>query len=526
MKGKAEIVYRRSAGREGRLELSERAVIGRSEHCDLQISDRGVSKEHCEIRTVGPSWVIRDLGSKNGTFVNGRSVKRELWLRDGDRITVGGVTLLFHLSPAAASDLVCIERDDGGGRDIRSVVRDAGEFLPAAAIPDLEALRKDYERLRLAFEVYRDLSAHNEQESLLEKALDRIFQVAPAQSAAVLLNAEDGTPVPVATRARGEAEGRRIVISSTILEKVAKDGEAVLTGDAQKDLRFAGAQSLVERDVRSAMCVPIRGRGGVLGAIHLEAPATAAFTEKDLAVLASMAAQAGVAVEHARLSRTMAEEMLTRERLSRYLSPVLVDRVVSRQTELSLEGSLRRATVMFADVRQFTRLTAQASPHEIVELLNAVFGIAADSVFVHNGVLDKFIGDAVMAVWGAAEERPDDAAMSVRAAVEIQRRISAFSEAEVRAGRRPVALGIGLATGDVVVGDMGSGRRMDFTAIGTAVNLASRLCSRAAGGEILAGEATAAALGAAPEHPLNNLGLVPVKGHDEPVRVFSVEFEP
>ncbi|MBI5527774.1 MAG: FHA domain-containing protein [Deltaproteobacteria bacterium] len=502
-------------------------MIGRSEHCALQISDRGVSKEHCEIRTVGPSWVIRDLGSKNGTFVNGRSVRRELWLRDNDKITVGGVTLSFRLSsPAAASDVVSIERDDADNRDIRSVVRDAGTFLPAAAIPDIEALRKDYERLRLAFEVYRDLSAHTEQESLLEKALDRIFQVLPAQSAAIMLNAEDGTPVPVATRARGEAERKRIVVSSTILQKAIKNGEAVLTGDALRDSRFAGAESLVARGVRSAMCVPICGRGGVLGAIHLEAPATAAFTEKDLAVLASMAAQAGVAVEHARLSRTMAEEMLTRERLSRYLSPVLVDRVVSRQTELSLEGSLRRATVMFADIRQFTRLTARASPHEIVELLNAVFGVAADAVFVHNGVLDKFIGDAVMAVWGAAEERPDDAALAVRAAVEVQRGISVYSEAEVRAGRRAVALGIGLATGDVVVGDMGSGRRMDFTAIGASVNLASRLCSRAAGGEILASEATAEALGNTPEFPLRDLGPVPVKGHDEPVRVFSVTYEP
>lgn len=210
------------------------------------------------------------------------------------------------------------------------------------------------------------------------------------------------------------------------------------------------------------------------------------------------------------LRRTRETERV-RRLFARYTSDAVVHEVLSRG-ELVLTGERREVTVLFADVRNFTALAESREPEAVVALLNEVLGALADAVLECGGTLDKFLGDGLMAVWGAPVWHPDDA----RAAAT---RMVAATRARNQEGLGPrIELGLGLNTGPVIAGSLGSARRTEYTCIGDVVNVAARLCALAGPSEILVGAATAAAL-AAP-HALEPLPPVRVKGKLKPVELF------
>ena len=177
-------------------------------------------------------------------------------------------------------------------------------------------------------------------------------------------------------------------------------------------------------------------------------------------------------------------------------------------------------TVLFADVRGFTRLAERARPEQVVQLLNGYFSDMTEIIFANGGTLDKYIGDGLMALFGAPAAGPDDAANAVAAAVGMQRQIGNLN-ARLRADGLPeISVGIGLHTGVATVGYIGSQRRTEYTAIGDTVNLAARLEQNAAGGQILLSEAVARA--AAHGYPLQSQPPLTVKNRTQPVQVYEV----
>jgi len=164
-----------------------------------------------------------------------------------------------------------------------------------------------------------------------------------------------------------------------------------------------------------------------------------------------------------------------REAFSRYVAPHVVESLMKTPTTVELGGERRTATILFADIRDFTKLAARMPAERVVEILNAYFEAAVTVIFKHDGLLDKFYGDGLMAVFGPPQNREDDAARALRAANELHRIVR---EMEPTLGEQ-LHISVGLASGDVVAGHIGSTRRMDYTVIGDAVNLASRLQSAA-----------------------------------------------
>jgi len=203
--------------------------------------------------------------------------------------------------------------------------------------------------------------------------------------------------------------------------------------------------------------------------------------------------------------------------LERFLSPAISRKITAEAAEIRLGGESQRVTLLFADVRGFTTMAEKMKPREAVEVLNEFFARMTNVIFEHDGTLDKYLGDGLMALFGAPLALQNDAEAAVRAAVNMQK---SLAELNNTSGRMPLNIGIGIHTGEAVVGFLGTERRMDYTAIGDTVNVASRLTSQAGPGQIVISAATHAHLGR--EIPCCKLNAMKLKGRAEPIEVHEV----
>jgi adenylate cyclase len=178
-------------------------------------------------------------------------------------------------------------------------------------------------------------------------------------------------------------------------------------------------------------------------------------------------------------------------------------------------------TILFSDIRGFTSISEKLPAQEVVRMLNDYFELMVDILFEHNGILDKFIGDAIMGLWGAPVKRADDATNAVRAAVKMQRRVAEWNEERLGQGKEPIRIGVGLHTAQVVVGNMGSSKALSYTAIGDGVNLASRLCGMAREDMVVISEECAVRAGK-DKFVLEALPPAKVRNREAPVEIHRV----
>jgi adenylate cyclase len=295
-----------------------------------------------------------------------------------------------------------------------------------------------------------------------------------------------------------------------------------LIEDVSADERFSGSESLKISGLRSAMCAPLVGKEQLFGVLYvdnLERPA--AFTQDELNVFALVAAQAGAAVDNAMAHEKIAQQSLQRSALERFLSPEVAEMVVANP-DIRLGGVNQEVTVMFADIRGFTTMSEEMEPGRVVEILNEYFTRVTDVIFDNGGTLDKYIGDAVMAVFGAPISKGNDAAAAVNSAIQIQRLLVELNRDAAARQWPELRVGIGINTGSAIAGNIGSPRRLDYTVVGDTVNTAQRLMTNTAGGQILISESTARKMGKT--FDLERLPELKVKGRSEAVPVFRVNW--
>lgn len=227
----------------------------------------------------------------------------------------------------------------------------------------------------------------------------------------------------------------------------------------------------------------------------------------------------------ARAFDEMAVGLKERERLKgtlgRYVSGDVAERILEEKDDLLLRGEVRRVTVLFLDVRGFTTISERLSPTEVVELLNEYFDVVVDRVTHHGGTLNKFIGDAAMCIWGAPKEALNGERDAVLCALDIQAAASLLSAAREQSGQTTVGLGIGINTGEALAGNLGAARRLEYTVIGDAVNLAQRLESQAKAGEVLISQAVYEKVAALVE--VSPREAVKLKGKSQPVALWEVK---
>jgi adenylate cyclase len=229
--------------------------------------------------------------------------------------------------------------------------------------------------------------------------------------------------------------------------------------------------------IRSAMCVPLWNKQHVIGAVQVDSPIhIGSFTEEDLDLLTALANFAAVAIERAQLGEKIEQERKIRSKMERYHSPAVIDEIV-RGVVSTNETEIRSTeiSILFADISGFTSVSETKSPEEVSEFLSHFFSCAVESIFAYGGTLDKFIGDAVMAFFGAPIAQEDHADRAILAGLMMQRLTGEWNAQRIAEGATPVKIRVGINSGAAVVGNVGTEKRVDYTAIGSSVNIASRL---------------------------------------------------
>ncbi len=503
--------------------------IGRMHDNNIVLADGSVSRYHAEIVTQEDTYVLRDLGSSNGTFLNDVRIT-SIPLATGDKVTIGMNALLFD---HGEEDLFPKEekKDTTMVKPARDILKNVIEEKDARSVRAMG--RQNI--LGALYQLSKSILTTSEIRSILQQTIDIILDNIAAERIYILVKDEDSDSIKTLlsrdlytrigqyllaakvvtekqiqeARALQKKEGgklgsklvelghisedtlhaflrkqsgeeSKLMLSRSVINRVISEEISLLVADARRDARFSESESIFLYGIRSAMCVPLIGATRVNGAIYVDnLNAGQQFTEDDLNLLTTIGNLAAISIEEANLREKMHREREARQCLMRYHSPHVVEEIIKGGG--TCEVNERTITVLFTDIKDFTRLSETLGPMESANLLNEYFDIIIDSVFRYNGSIDKFIGDAVMAIFGPPLLPNAFTEMAVKAAVEMRENIQKLNKYAIR---------IGINTGPAVIGNIGSSRRMEYTAIGDTVNIAARLEKMAGPGQIFVGDTT------------------------------------
>ena len=463
----------------------ERTTIGRASDCDIRMDRNTVSRHHAVIERKKGGFFIQDLGSTNGTYLNG-AIIRERILNDQDIIRIGGVRLIFDEAP---SESISLTSD--------------------APLAVLRQMGKAINRIM-------------GEDDILHMVMDMIFRVFRADRGMILLlDGNTGELVPRLVRGKREGE-EGVIVSKTLVDHVMKEKLALIVYDTMSDPRFSERQSIIASEVGSVMAVPMLVRDDVIGIIQVDSYVGGKrFSEEELDLLCSMSDYLAIGIEQARLNRRIERETKLRANLERFHSPEVVNKIISEFEErgdIGLDVEEKEASVLFADICDFTSISEELHPAEVTALLNEYFTLMTDIIFEHGGTLDKFIGDAVMALFGVPYSPERHADRAAETAKKMQEATETFRK---RSGGAPkLFIRVGIDTGMVVAGNIGSSKRMEYTVLGDAVNTASRLCDICKPGQILIGDRTRKLL--TDDSAVTEIGPKKVKGKKKEIIVHEL----
>lgn len=519
--------------------------IGRAASNDVTLPHNSISRSHACLEGQRDAWVITDMRSANGVLVNGERVERAE-LHSGDVIGLGDIRLRFEnmttgtvvakASPELNSHLTQI-------LDPKSVAKllEQSRAKPASEWSDqrtddrgrLEFLRRENRLLTLLYNVSRALGDKATVEEVTSCVLDLVLQIDGGERGYAMLLTEDQLltssnahgnysflPAIIRYRRPPSANTPEMVLSRAIIQQVMESKGPLLVMDAKQDERFSASASMAASGMQSAMCAPLASRERLFGLLYVDnLSRRGTFTPDDLEVFAVIAAQAGLAID-----RVLARSEVKRQGaqlgfLQRFVSPAVYRKIASdaETADIRFGGDSQHITVLFADVRGFTTMAEKMAPREAVEVLNEFFTRMTDVIFAHDGTLDKYLGDGIMALFGAPLALNNDAEAAVRAAADMQR---GLEELNGSSGKPPLQIGIGIHSGEAIVGYLGTTSRTEYSAIGDTVNVASRLTSQAGPGQIVISAATRMRLGR--DIGCNPLAPMKLKGRAEQIDVHEV----
>jgi adenylate cyclase len=520
-------------------------IVGRAVTSDVPIFDPTISRQHAQLVAQDGGVQVKDLGSSNGTFINGSRIMEGVAALN-DVVTFGKVA--FYVRPVAPAPAApkptngdfAVPKPPAGATIVRQLpVRESGALasplkalekeLEKDAAPGTPALDKSAARnakkLELLLEISKALSRQQDVDKLLESVVDFTFQVMDVDRVSILLHEPGGTdPIPRISKSRlGEGSASARHVPKSIVGQVVNERVAILTDNAAEDERFKG-KSIMLQSVRSAMGAPLMSSDGtVLGLIYVDnLTSTHAFTDEDLEFLIAFSGVAAVAIENGQLGDRLRREAMVLSNFQRYFAPDLAKQIAEHSEEVKLGGEKRPVVIFFSDIRGFTSMSENMTPESVAKLLGEYFNEMVEIVFRHGGTLDKFIGDAIMALWGAPLASEDDADKAMRAAIDMQRALIPLNEHWKATGQPPIEIGIGINFGEVFAGNIGSEQRMEYTVLGDAVNTASRLCSNAGRGEIIISEHLFNRLKNPP--PTEAREPIKVKGKAQPIPIYLAKF--
>jgi adenylate cyclase len=450
-------------------------LIGRLPSSDLVLLDPSVSRHHASLRVVDADCRLLDAGSRFGTFLNGQLIRAEVPVAPGATIKLGEISLVLE-QHVSEQDLLTENHEisEGPGTILRPIAFDGSQPGPGGG-----------HLIRLLADVNRTLLSTQSLTDVLNRVVDLAFSAVPAERAFLMLR--ESADEALAARVLRHRDGSvppKPTLSRLVVRRVMRERVAILAVDATTDPGLGITDSIVRFNIRSFMCAPLWGRDEVIGVLYVDSPKTAQFSSSDLDAFTALTNAAAVAIEQARLSTQLLEETKRRERLQRYHSPAVVSRIIhAPEGESGPVAQERDVTVMFCDLVGFTSLCEQIPAAQSAALLNTFLTRMTDVVFDHEGTLDKFLGDALLAVFGAPFDQPLHPLKAVQAALAMRQ---ALADLNARQEGPRLGMRIAINSGVAITGDIGSPKRREFTVLGDVVNTAARMQSEVASpGEIV-----------------------------------------
>ncbi len=508
--------------------------IGRADSNDLVLNHPSVSRHHARLAVLaGNATLLSDLGSLNGTTVNGQRIL-EHRLAEEDCVGIGIYELKYDaareepLQVEAGTPEADVTRLIPEGGTIARALRvqvEAGEAPAPASAERLMALERENKLLKLLLGVGKTLSSVFTVEDVMHQVMELVFQMENVERGFVMLRDDEKKGFkPAVLLYKDEqlkSDPRGVVLSKTLVERVMTERLPLLIHDVASDERFSSSSSLRLSGTRSAMCAPLVYKDKVFGLFYVDCLTKPyAFSKEELSIFSVVAAEAAISFDNARSHQELARRVIERKALERFLSSAIVERILANPDHVRLGGENQTATILFADIRGFTRLSENIEPQRVVELLNEFFTEMTDLIFENGGTLDKYLGDGIMALFGAPLPKANDALRSVKTAIDMQQALAQLNCDWEARGEKRLSMGIGVSTGPVTAGNIGSTKRMDYTVIGDTVNLASRLCANATGGQILISDSTFRHLNGS--IPSMKLKPMRVKGKAKPVEIYEI----
>ncbi len=513
-------------------------TIGRGQGNYILISDadKGLSRLHAEIILDRGVAILTDCNSRNGTFIGEQRITQHE-LHDGDVIRLANATFKFvqYLEVPTSDTLTGVKlpareltilgrvSPDKTRIEMEKLLHSeqTGSIRAGLRLRQQDDNQRTADKLKILLEVSKQLSSPDSADILLEKLLDLLFQIMALDRAAILMfNEETGQLEQRASKARSGVYVDANFYSTRITNYVCTHSEAILTNDASVDARFESSDSILFQTIQACMCAPLKPRDSVIGVMYADNVSMSnTYSEEDLEFLTALANQAAIAIENANLMRKMQSEAVIRAKLERFF-PAAVSRKIEEEGDLKTIET--EVTALFSDISGFTEMSSRMEPRQVLEMLNDYFKVMVeDIVFRYEGTLEKYIADALLAVWGAPYRRVDDATKAVWAAIEMQWAARNLSQQWKKQRNLEIRIHIGLNTGKVAAGNIGSQNLIQYATIGDAMNVASRICSVAAGDEIVISQTTLDEIGET-TFPVEKMPLVTVKGKDEPLQLYKV----
>jgi adenylate cyclase len=484
----SKLVFTHAGRREERLLQGRSVKVGRDPGNAIVIGDEkmSVSRFHARFDFDGRHWRVVDTKSTNRVRVNDEMIEPDeagaRLLNDGDRIVLGEFPVQFVREESG----LALEDQPFGEQTARHMItsrmRDLPGLLESAAEMPREA-QQAVERARRMVSVVTGLAqriaAVTPVDDIIEAIVDLVFETTPAERAGLFLwDEETARLVPKRARARAGTEPGTMLASESLVRRAFAEKVTV-----HLDPQASPSASASRLQLRSAVAVPLLDESKAVGVIYADSSLhKGAFDAFEVSLLSALANHAAIALEQSRLLRRIRREERARAKLERFLARGVVDRILatgeSSPGMFSMQADEAEVTVLFCDMAGFTARSEGLAPHAVLALLNRYFSRMTEVILEQEGTLDKYIGDCIMAVFGAPQAQPDHARRAALAALGMREAIKKANEEAPPEAK--VEFRMGMHSGRVIAGDVGHVTRRDWTVLGATVNLASRLESSVA----------------------------------------------
>ena len=530
----------------------DQLILGRLPECDVYLPYSEISRRHCQFRRIAEGkWRVEDLGSTNGTLVNQVRIEKPVLIKNSDIVQFGNVTIKVGLvsNSSVASPAVPSVPQEQSNTETKTILRNVEELQQRWIEGDQgkDPLSTDeitHARLKHIFHIANELNSAESIEAIFFQVEKVIFEGLSNIERLGLLIDEDGSGklklYKAAVRKIHQEDHKNQYsqksmdlyegdwISDSICKKVFQEKVAIKTQNAQVDQRFSDEKSILMKGIGGALAVPLwknKSDREVVGVLY--ADASTGFNDldpnndNDLSFFSTIANLVAASVQRWLLTQQLQKQERIRQRLERYHSPAVAQQLITLSEEDTLLKPIEAdVSVLFADIVGFTALSEQLRPEELAELLNCFFEEMLKPLFAMGGTLDKFIGDCIMAFFGAPEPQSDHADRAVKTAQGMLERLEHLNQ-EKRLSH-PLQLRIAINSGKAIVGDVGSSQRVDYTVLGGTVNLASRLEAVCRPGACFITEETHRRL--EDKQAFYPIGKSKFKGIDRPITVYCARW--